>query len=92
MKKILFLSLLLVQAVAGQAQTAQKAPQPAPNNNVQLKYEGAPQGNTLADQIARAEYFKAQYPDSPATQAKYQAAIDALKKQLPPAEQEVKKD
>ena len=80
MKKILFLSLLLGYAVAGQAQTVQKAPQPTPNN-VQLKYEGAPKGNTLADQIAWAEYFKAQYPNDPATQAKYQAAIDALKKQ-----------
>jgi N-acetylmuramoyl-L-alanine amidase CwlA len=41
-----------------------------------------PQGNTLEAQIARAEFYKAQYAHEPATQAKYQQSIDALKKEL----------
>jgi hypothetical protein len=96
------LRLLLVAAFAffaavsgfAQSQSVEKpitTDKPNPTASVQLKYEGTPQGNSLSDQIARAEFFKAQYPNDPPTQAKYQAAIDDLKKQqnvIPP----VKKD
>lgn len=46
-----------------------------------LSNAGVPQGNSIEEKIARAEFYKAQYSHEPATQAKYQQAIDALKKE-----------
>ena len=51
-------------------------------DNFQPISQGEPQGNTLEAQIARAEFYKAQYAHDPATQAKYQQNIDALKTEL----------
>ena len=41
-----------------------------------------PQGTNIEAQIARAEFYKAQYAHDAATQAKYQQSIEALKKEL----------
>jgi len=53
---------------------------PAPES-FKLSTANEPKGNTLEAQIARAEFYKAQYAHDPATQAKYQQTIDALKKE-----------
>ena len=50
-------------------------------DSFKLSTVNEPKGNTLDAQIARAEFYKAQYADDPATQAKYQQAIDVLKKE-----------
>lgn len=58
-----------------------QTPQPLAEK-FQITTTGEPQGNTLEAQIARAEFYKAQYAHDPATQAKYQQNIDRLKKEL----------
>jgi membrane-bound lytic murein transglycosylase B len=82
LRLLLMVAFVLCAAVSGFAQS-KSVPTDKPNAAppVQLKYEGTPQGNTIADQITRAEFFKAQYPNDPTTQVKYQLAIDELKKQ-----------
>jgi lipopolysaccharide export system protein LptA len=59
------------------------APKTQPSaEKFQLTTKEEPQGNSLEAQIARAEFYKAQYAHDPATQAKYQKSIDMLKVEL----------
>lgn len=81
--------LLIAGTVEAQAQSAAKpTAQPintdVPNSAapVQTTAKGQPQGDTPEAKIAQAEFYKAQYPNDPLTQAKYQQAIDALKQEL----------
>ncbi len=95
MKKLLqniFLAsclLLIAGTVEAQAQSVAKEPTQTINTDVtntatpvQTTAKGEPQGNTLEARIAKAEFYKAQYPNDPLTQAKYQQAIDALKQEV----------
>lgn len=78
-KKTLLIAMLCVSG--GTAVTAQQNNNQttAPRVEFKLNTQGEPQGTTLDAQIARGEFYKAQYAHDPATQAKYQAAIDKLK-------------
>lgn len=74
-------AILITQEATAQIKTDKAESTEAGAVHFQINQKGAPEGASLDAQIARAEFYKAQYPNDVATQAKYQETIDELKKQ-----------